>query len=262
MRDEQFELHARIEGIHWWFRGRRSIIRRMISQVLPVSRRGVVIDIGCGTGANLDALASTHDCLGIDVSENAIRLARQRFPNIRFMHTDLRHLVVPNDLGPRIWLLLDVLEHVEDDIGFFSTILAVMEQDDHLLITVPANMSLWSPHDTAHGHYRRYHRAMLERLWKGHEVSVIFVSYFNFFLFPIIYVVRAYNRLRKREWGDAGTDLHLPGPFVNGFLESIFASEGLILSHMVKQGLRTGWPFGVSLMALLRKGSNQDKCTQ
>ncbi|HTY24524.1 MAG TPA: methyltransferase domain-containing protein [Desulfomonilaceae bacterium] len=255
MRDEQFELHARIEEAHWWFRGRRSIINRIAGHVLPASCRGMIIDIGCGTGANLAALASDHDCLGIDVSENAIRLARQRFSNVEFLHSDLRHLAVPAYQGPRLWLLLDVLEHVEDDISFFSTILSVMEENDHLLMTVPANMSLWSPHDAAHGHYRRYHRAMLEKLWKGREVTVIFVTYFNFFLFPIIYAVRAYNRLRKKEWGEAGTDLDLPGPWLNGVLESIFSSEGAILEYLMKRGRRTGWPFGVSLMALLRKGS-------
>jgi len=122
-------------------------------------------------------------------------------------------------------------------------------------VTVPAHRYLWSPHDENHGHYRRYDKAMLERIWKGRHVHPIFVSYFNFFLFPVIYAVRAYNRWRDKEWGEAGTDLVVPKLWLNGILESIFSSEGAILDSLLKRGRPSGFPIGVSLMALLRKGS-------
>jgi SAM-dependent methyltransferase len=255
MRDEQFELHARIEDIHWWFRGRRNIVRRVVRHVLPPCEGGKVIDIGCGTGANLAALASDYDCVGIDLAESAIRFARQRFRNVRFLQADLEQLGYQSDSEPRLWMLLDVLEHVENDVGFFSTLLSAMQENDHALVTVPANMGLWSPHDVNHGHYRRYDPPMLERLWQGHDVHPILVSHFNFFLFPIIYTVRAYNRWRGKEWGEAGTDLDLPGPRLNSILESVFSWEGVLIGYMLKRGRLSGFPIGVSLMALLRKGS-------
>lgn len=255
MQDEQFELVAGIEEKHWWFLGRRSIIKRIVRQVLPPSQCGGVIDVGCGTGANLAALASDYHCLGIDVSEHAIRLAKRRFPAIQFLCSDLSHVEVRPAPGPRIWLLLDVLEHVEDDVGFLSGLLASMKEGDYLLITVPAYMSLWATHDVTSGHHRRYHRAMLERVWKGAAVHTVFVTYFNVFLFPLIYAVRMYSRLRKKEWGHAGTDLALPKPWLNKLLESVFSSEGAVIDYLLNRGYQTGWPFGASLIALLRKGS-------
>jgi len=78
MDSAQFQLHARIERRHWWFVARRRIIRRVVGELLPTDRRSVIVDVGCGTAANLAALAARHDCAGVDTSVEAIALARER----------------------------------------------------------------------------------------------------------------------------------------------------------------------------------------
>src|SRR5688500_17085095 len=85
MQSAQFKLHARIEERHWWFVGRRRILRAVVGEVLPPATGGVVVDVGCGTGANLAGFADDYDCVGIDTSEEAISLACQRFPKVRFI---------------------------------------------------------------------------------------------------------------------------------------------------------------------------------
>ena len=88
---------------------------RSSSRLLPPSPEATVIDVGCGTGANLASLAADYRCIGIDTSPEAIRLARKRFPGVHFIHG-----FAPADLGrliddARLVLMMDVLEHVPDD---------------------------------------------------------------------------------------------------------------------------------------------------
>ena len=85
MQSAQFQLHADIEQRHWWFVGRRRIMARLIAEVLPPSPEALVIDVGCGTGANIAALADHYNCVGIDTSAEATELAQSRFPQVRFL---------------------------------------------------------------------------------------------------------------------------------------------------------------------------------
>ncbi|HEY2251089.1 MAG TPA: class I SAM-dependent methyltransferase, partial [Planctomycetaceae bacterium] len=85
MQSAQFQLHAEIEERHWWFVARRRILRAIVEQLVPPSSEATVIDVGCGTGANLASLAADYRCIGVDTSSEAIRLARKRFPAVRFI---------------------------------------------------------------------------------------------------------------------------------------------------------------------------------
>ena len=85
MQSEQFELHARIEQRHWWFVARRRIMRAIVEEVARPDGRTTVVDVGCGTGANIATLTDGYRCVGIDTSEEAIELATRRFPDVRFV---------------------------------------------------------------------------------------------------------------------------------------------------------------------------------
>ena len=163
MQHEQFQLHADIEDRHWWFVGRRRILCRLAAEVVPPSPDVTVIDVGCGTGGNIAAMADRYQCVGIDTSEEAIELARQRFPRVRFIAGH-----APHDLGElagraQLFMLTDVLEHVADDYAMLSELLAAASAGSHFLLTVPADESLWSEHDESFGHYRRYFRGAIGR---------------------------------------------------------------------------------------------------
>jgi SAM-dependent methyltransferase len=253
MQSAQFQLHARVEDSHWWFAGRRRIMRELVRQVLPASGQATVVDVGCGTGANIAAMAADYPCVGIDPSREAIELARSRFPGTRFLCGR-----APDDLGgamreARLVLLMDVLEHVPDDFAFLSELLAASTPGTHFLITVPANPSFWSEHDESNGHYRRYDPDRLRRVWAGLPITTRLLSHFNARLYPVVRAVRAWSRWRGRATGMAGTDLSLPGPPVNAALESIFAGEGRVLTDLLGGRRRRGYAAGVSLVALIRR---------
>jgi len=257
MRTEQFQLHAEIEARHWWFVARRRIVRGLVGRVLPPSPEATIVDVGCGTGANIAALADAYRCVGIDTSDEAIRLARRRFPAVQFL---VGH--APGDLGPiaseaRLVLLMDVLEHVEDDFAMLSELLGALGPGCHLLVTVPADPTLWSEHDESFGHYRRYEQERLARLWADLPVTPLLVSYFNTRMYPLVRAVRAFNRLRGRASGRAGTDFWMPPGPLNRLLAGTFAGEARVLERAlarVLEGHRArGYRRGASLVALLRR---------
>jgi len=252
MQHDQFQLHADIEQRHWWFVGRRRILCRLAAEVLPPSPQTTVVDVGCGTGGNIAALAERYQCVGIDTSEEAIELARRRFPQVRFIAG-----WAPRDLGEaagqaQLFLLTDVLEHVADDYAMFSELLSAASPGSHFLLTVPADESLWSEHDESFGHYRRYDRTRLEGIWADLPVTTLLISYFNSRLLPVVRLVRAWNRRHGRAAGRAGTDFWLPNAPANSLLTTIFAGEARRLIAVLR-GHTRGYRAGASLVALLRR---------
>lgn len=257
MHSAQFRLNSELELSHWWFVARRRILRQLIRQVLPADRSILLIDVGCGTGANAACLNEEYCCVGIDPCQEAIELARQRFPGTRFVCGR-----APEDLGEefrraRLVLMTDVLEHIEDDFMMFTSLLAAASPGTYFLLTVPANPALWSPHDESHGHWRRYDRRRLERLWEGVPVRPLLVSYFNARLYPVIRVVRLLNRWRGKPSGAARTDFRMPPAWLNRALDRIFAGEARRLTGVLEKRRRRGYPFGVSLVALVQREPGQ-----
>jgi trans-aconitate methyltransferase len=259
MQSAQFQLHASVEESHWWFSGRRRIMRDLVRQVLPASalESALVVDVGCGTGANIAALAADYDCVGIDPSPEAIALARRRFPAGHFLCGE-----VPTDLGrvmkeARLVLLMDVLEHVPDDFALFSGLLAASTPGTYFLVTVPANPAFWSAHDESNGHYRRYDLDRFRRLWTGLPVTTRLLSHYNARLYPIAVLVRSWSRWRGRATGRAGTDVSLPIGPINAVLEAIFAGESRVLVDLLERRRGRGYAAGLSLVALLRRGPGE-----
>ena len=256
MQREQYDLLAALEDSHWWFVARRQILGAMVEE-LALPPRSVVVDIGCGAGGNLAQLAGQHECIGIDASEDALSHARRRFPQVTFHQAD-RPQDVPEVIGRANLLMLnDVLEHVEADRELLSGIVSLAAPGAHLLITVPADMSLWSPHDVSHGHFRRYTRDSLVRLWHDLPVATRLVTYFNTRLYPIVRLIRTLGRWRNRSFGAASTDLRPTPKPINAMLEAIFAGEASRLRKALRGNAKAAYPYGVSLLAILRVGGDQ-----
>lgn len=253
MKTDQFQLHAEIEERHWWFVARRRIVRRLVRRVLPPSQETTVVDVGCGTGANIASFAEDYQSVGIDTSAEAIHWARQRFGAVRFLTGRAPEALGATVEQARLFLLMDVLEHVPDDFAMLSELLAAARPESYFLITVPANESLWSVHDESFGHYRRYDRPRLERIWADLPVETLVVSHFNARMYPVVRAVRACTRRSGRTCGRAGTDFWLPPRPVNRLLEATMAGEGKLLENVLQGRRRHGYRQGSSLLALVRR---------
>ena len=159
-----------------------------------------------------------------------------------------------------MFLLMDVLEHVEDDFAMFSELLAAASPGAYFLVTVPADEALWSEHDESFGHYRRYDRRRLERLWEGLPVTPLLASYYNTRMYPLIRLIRARNRRRGHAAGRSGTDFWMPSRPVNRLLEATLAGEARSLVRQLTGRRAGGYSHGASLVALLRREPGAIQC--
>jgi len=138
--------------------------------------------------------------------------------------------------------LLDVLEHVTDDRGSLAAILERLKPGGALLLTVPINPWMWSAHDVAHHHHRRYRKAEIRRLALDAGYQIELLSPFNSLLFPPIAAVRLVGKLTGKDDSDDA----MPSAPVNKVLDTIFGLERGLIG-------RLPMPFGVSLAAVLRR---------
>lgn len=241
MQPDEFDLHARLEDHHWWFRARREIIFDLLRRVLPPSHDKRLLEIGCGTGGNLRLLSKHYQAMGIEIDRYAANLAAQR-AGCEIRCGDIAVALRETDFVPDTVLMLDVLEHVRDDRVLLEQALALLPAGGLLLITVPADERLWSQHDIVLGHYRRYTQASLAAVWQGLPVEPLLLSGFNTLLYPVVRLARA---LRGNK-AAGGSDLAPVQPWLNWLLYRIFAAEKHLLATV-------SLPWGCSLVAILRK---------
>ncbi len=236
-----FDRMAELDQRHWWFVARRRILEGLIGRVVRPPNGAQLFEIGCGTGHNLAMLAKfgTLEACELDPCARALagkRLGRQvhdsKLPELTALNTESCDLIA----------LLDVLEHVPDDSAALSAIYNRLKPGGALLLTVPANPWMWSEHDVAHHHFRRYTKTDVELLARDAGFQVQLLSYFNTLLFPLIAAVRFLGRALGKE----AADDKLPSAPVNKVLDAIFGSEAGLIG-------RVPMPFGVSLVAVLRR---------
>ncbi len=227
-----------IEVDHWWFEARRRILRDQVGH-LGLPEHADILEVGCGTGGNLPMLGEFGTVVGMepDAESRAYAADRTGYSVLGgFLPSPLP------DFGHQFDLVaaLDVIEHLDDDLGAVQALSDLMKPSGKMLTTVPAHPWMWSPHDEAHHHKRRYRRADYLSLFRAAGLRVNRVSYFNTLLFPPI----ATMRLLKRH---GGGDDAMPSPLVNGVLRRVFSAE--------KDLLRMGnLPFGVSLLVIADRG--------
>ena len=248
-----YEEMYRLEQHHWWFAAKRSIVLSLLEKFLPACQpadtKPRVIDAGCGCGMMLSDLAAHgYDAVGIDASDLAIQFCRAR--GIQVARGELPGQVdLPPDSSDAV-LMLDVLEHVEDDKAAFAAALAIVRPGGIMICTVPAYGWLWTRRDEFHHHKRRYSMGRFrEVLSSAADVQPLLVSFMNTFLFPLALGGRLASKLLDS--GEKPTDLSIPPAGLNAMLKSIYQSERVLLGY----GLTL--PFGLSLVAVVRKAGSQ-----
>jgi SAM-dependent methyltransferase len=239
-----FEEHAQLEADHWWFVGRRAIIRAVLARRLPPRQGNTILDVGCGSGGMLPMLAELGSVSGLEGDEQAVAHARETFSGWR---VELGR--IPDDV-PRAGELdvvtaFDVIEHLEDDVGALTALRAAVRPGGCVVVTVPALQWLWSEHDLASHHKRRYTRRRLIDALRAADLRVTHVSYFNTLLFPAVAGARLVQRARPGPI-EAHSDFSMPSPWLNRLLARVLSSERSAVA-------RRGLPIGVSLIAVARR---------
>jgi SAM-dependent methyltransferase len=240
-RDYELQTH-RAEDRHWWYRGRRSLLERVIDQ-LQLPRPARILDAGCGSGRNMVELARRGAVTGVELSQASVCLARARHVGevVEGSVLEMPFAADSFDLAA----CLDVIEHLEDDVGALRELRRVVAAGGCLLVTVPAYQWLWSGHDEVNHHCRRYTRRSLQAVAERAGWRQERTSYFNSLLLPVAIVLRALERLDTRTT-ESSLDLWIPPEPLNWLLERPLELE----ATLVGRGGRI--PAGLSLLTVLR----------
>jgi SAM-dependent methyltransferase len=231
-----------VDEHHWWYRGRRRIIDAEL-QRLPLPRPAEVLDAGCGSGRTLEQLRPLGSVSGIELNPEAASLARDRGDfDVRIGRLE----ELPWDAATfDLITCLDVIEHTPDDRRTLGELRRVSKPGAWLLVTVPAYQALWSQHDEANHHFRRYSRRMMRAAATEAGWNVERLTSFNSLLLAPAAAVRVAQR--RRHASDGYTpELKLGPDWLNGMLERPMQLEARWLARG-----RT-LPAGLSLLAVLR----------
>jgi SAM-dependent methyltransferase len=227
---------------HWWYRGRRRIIATELDRLtLPADAR--LLDAGCGSGRTLADLAQLGEAHGIELSPDAAQIARRRGLG-EVVVGRVEELPWPTANFDLI-TCLDVIEHTPDDAVALRELRRVSKPAGWLLVTVPAYQSLWSAHDDANHHYRRYSRRTLTDALTAALWQPVRITSFNSMLLAPAAAIRLARRRRRHNGAPSG-DLRLGPDWLNSALETPLRAEARWLASG-----RT-LPAGLSLMVLAR----------
>ncbi|MGI4733512.1 MAG: class I SAM-dependent methyltransferase [Janthinobacterium lividum] len=233
-----YDRMAAHDSTHWWYRARRDILADYLTRYAALPAKARILEIGCGTGHNLPMLARFGEVDALEIDPAARRIASERLgravgdaplpglPGIKRGHYDLI-------------AVLDVVEHIEDDVAALAAMRECLAPGGKILIAVPAHAWMWSAHDVVNHHHRRYSKATLASAIEGAGLRPRKLGYFNSLLFPLAAAARIAGKMTGREDSD---DSPPPGP-VNRLFERIFRLE----RHLVGRVPMTP---GVSIVAL------------
>jgi SAM-dependent methyltransferase len=240
-RDYELQTH-RAEDRHWWYRGRRVVIERVVED-LRLPARAQILDAGCGSGRNMVELARHGAVTGVELSQTSACLARERRAGEVVEGSVLE---MPFEEGRfDLAASLDVIEHLEDDVVALRELRRVVKPGGSLLVTVPAYQWLWSGHDEVNHHHRRYTRRSLQRAGEQAGWQQLRTTYFNSLLLPAAILLRVLDRF-SRKTTESSLDLWVPPAPLNWLLERPLTLEATLIAR----GGRI--PAGLSLLAVFR----------
>jgi SAM-dependent methyltransferase len=245
MKKEIYNQIQTIEQTHWWYVARRKIIFDWVFRALSSNPTPRVLDIGCGTGFNIEYLSSNgySHVIGLDFSSESLVYCRSR---------NLENLACGDGARPPlryesfdVIMALDLIEHLDNDVKALKELGCLLKFDGLLIIFTPAFNFLWSLQDEVGHHRRRYTAGELRQKLERAGLYIVKLTYVNMFLFPLIWA----GRIALRIMSDgiqvvSENDLH--PSWSNGLLQAIFAAERPLLRRM-------NFPFGASLLCVAKR---------
>jgi SAM-dependent methyltransferase len=240
--EAEFQAMLAIDDRHWWYRGRRRIVRAVLDDA-GVPPRARLLDAGAGSGRTLDELAGYGDVAGVELNPRGVEAARRR-GHLEVQQAPVEAIPHP-DGAFDVVTCLDVIEHTPDDVRSLTELLRVTRPGGIALVTVPAYPRLWSRHDVVNRHYRRYTRRALRAAARSAGWRVERMTSFNAaYLLPAALVRVA--RRGDRDGAADSSELSLTPPALDALLELPLRAEAALIGRGISL------PAGLSLLTLLR----------
>jgi len=251
MQHHTYAIMRRVEESHWWFVGRRQIIRSFLQRVVRDLENAAghtqkdaalnILDVGCGTGANLEMLSEFGKAEGVDVSAEALSFCQAR--GLQNVKLGAAEALPYEDNSFDLVTGLDVVEHLDDDFAGLKEMRRVLRREGRTLLFVPAFMFLWGVQDDISNHRRRYTMKDLKRVVREAGFEVERATYVNISFFAPILLGRLFMRatgLRPE------SENNITIGFLNGLMGKLLSAERGPLRYL-------NFPFGVSIICVARR---------
>jgi SAM-dependent methyltransferase len=252
MQQHTYAIMRRVEESHWWFVGRRRIIRSFLERTCrdlkatrgensPHGSALQILDVGCGTGANLEMLAEFGEAQGVDLSAEALSFCQERgLRNVKQGEAE----ALPYDAESFDLVTgLDVVEHLDDDLAGLQEMRRVLRRGGRALVFVPAFMFLWGVQDDVSNHRRRYTLKGLKRVVREAGFEIERATYVNISFFAPILLGRLFMRVTRLR---PESENNITIGFLNGVLGKLLGAESGPLRYV-------NFPFGVSIICVARR---------
>lgn len=230
----------RLEKTHWWHIAKRKTVKNLLKRHLK-KRKGKILDIGCGTGKNMESLQDFGTVWGIDSSSEAIKFCQKRgLKNLKLGRAEKTKF--PANFFDLV-TLLDVLEHTDDNKALLES-KRILKQKALLVVTVPAFPILWSKWDEVLHHKRRYTKSSLKNLLENNGFKILNLSYMHSYLLLPYLIIRPIKSIFFPV--NYSSDFKINSPLINRLftalanLERAFVMKGFV-------------PLGLSLVVVAQK---------
>lgn len=244
MQQHTYAIMDEVEGSHWWFVGRRAILESFLTPIIQNLKSRIqnprILDVGCGTGANIEMLSQFGEAEGVDVSDDALEFCRRKGLNVQ---KGLAETLPYDDGSFELTTALDVIEHLDDDVAGLKEMFRVTKSGGYSLFFVPAFMWLWGVQDDISNHRIRYtRRQIVERIEQaGYKVER--ATYANWTFFPPILAGRTLMKLTGIK-PESENNINVSA--LNGVFGKLFSAERFWLKHF-------NFPIGVSIVVVAKK---------
>lgn len=246
MNPEEYSKLDRLDRSHWFYVGKRKIVRYWIDRYVKLKPDDLLIDAGMGTGTWLVEMSDQCRVLGIDDYQESLDIATPRIAKVggSVLKSALDHVERPDGIA-RVITMMDVIEHLDDDVAAVREMVRLTAPGGLIVITVPALMSLWSDWDVILHHRRRYTRKTLESIFDYDQVELLHCAYFNSLVLPLVWAVRFWRKFFPAKPNRLRAEERIPPWPLNDLLRIL----------MVWPAKRSWFrvPTGVSLIAVVRR---------
>lgn len=245
----EYERLYKRERTYWWNVGRRRILEMALRRHVSTNSAATeILDVGCGAGGNILFLKNFGTVTGLDISEEALKFSRAE--SFKSLVLGSAEALPFSDRSFGIISILDCVEHLDDDMRALRECKRTLKDGGILLLTVPAHRWLWSRHDEALHHKRRYTRSELEKKVRNAGFEIREISHFVIPAIPFLLLQKSVRRIKKTFFPNKAEiidtyDVILPR-FLNNTLIAWLALERLCMRFFP-------FPFGSSLVVVAEK---------